>query len=60
MSTLPELPEGGAITRTTKKSVSIHVKEVSMVKGVLQMKTMTALDIFTPIHHMFAINYDTL
>jgi metal transporter CNNM len=60
MSTLPELPEGGAITRTIKRSVSIHVDEVSMVEGALQMKTMTALDVFTPIHRMFAINYDTL
>jgi metal transporter CNNM len=63
MSTLPEVPEvgGNAITRTTpKRSVSIHVDEVSMVEGALQMKTLTALDVFTPIHRMFAINYDTL
>jgi len=34
---------------------SIHVDEFMMVEGALQMKTKTAMDVFTPIHRMFAI-----
>jgi len=34
---------------------SIHVDEVMMVEGALQMKTKTAYDVFTPIHRMFAV-----
>lgn len=34
---------------------SIHMDEVMMVEGALQMKTKTAFDVFTPIHRMFAI-----
>lgn len=34
---------------------SIHVDEVTMVEGALQMKTKTALEYFTPIHRMFAV-----
>ena len=34
---------------------SIHVDEVTMVEGALQMKTKFAMDHFTPIHRMFAV-----
>jgi len=34
---------------------SIHVDEVMMVEGALQMKTKTAYEAFTPIHRMFAV-----
>jgi metal transporter CNNM len=34
---------------------SIHVDEVMMVEGALQMKTKLAMDHFTPIHRMFAV-----
>jgi len=34
---------------------SIHMDEVMMVEGALQMKTKTAMDVFTSIHIMFAV-----
>ena len=37
---------------------SIHVDEVMMVEGALQMKTKTAMDAFTPVHRMFAVPDD--
>ena len=39
---------------------SIHLDEVSMVEGALQMKTKVAMDVYTPIHRMFSIPYDTV
>lgn len=37
---------------------SIHVDEVMMVEGALQMKTKTAMQVYTPIHRMFAVPCD--
>jgi len=34
---------------------SIHVDEVTMVEGALQMKTKTAFEVFTPLNRMFAV-----
>jgi metal transporter CNNM len=39
---------------------SIHVDEVTMVEGALQMKTKTAFDVFTPLHRMFAVPADLI
>jgi hypothetical protein len=39
---------------------SIHVDEVTMVEGALQMKTKTALEVFTPLHRMFAVPADLI
>merc|ERR1719343_581503 len=36
-------------------SSSIHMDEVTMVEGALQMKTKTAISIFTPLNRMFAV-----
>ena len=37
------------------RSASIHLDEVAMVEGALQMKTKMAFDVFTPLHRVFAI-----
>lgn len=37
---------------------SIQGDEVAILEGALQMKTKTAMNILTPINHMFAIPYD--
>lgn len=42
------------------KSVSIHIDEVAMIEGALQMKTKMAIDVFTPIHRMCSIPYNTV
>lgn len=34
---------------------SIHMDEVMMVEGALQMKTKTTIDMFTPLNRMFAV-----
>ena len=39
---------------------SIHVDEVMMVEGALQMKTKTAMQVFTPIHRLFAVPCDLI
>eukprot|EP00980_Cylindrotheca_fusiformis_P021521 scaffold8369_cov121-Cylindrotheca_fusiformis.AAC.2 len=39
---------------------SIHIDEVSMVEGALQMKTKKALDVYTPLRKMYAIPIDTV
>jgi metal transporter CNNM len=41
-----------------ERSQSIHLDEVMIVEGALQMKTKTALDIFCPLNRMFALPYD--
>ena len=64
----PRPPDLEAAIKTAKKdsvsthrriesetSRSIHVDEVTMVEGALQMKTKTALSVFTPLNRMFAI-----
>jgi metal transporter CNNM len=45
---------------STKRSASIHLDEVTIVEGALQMKTKTALDIFCPLNRMYAIPYDLI
>eukprot|EP00934_Nitzschia_sp_Nitz4_P007401 Nitzschia sp. Nitz4//scaffold47_size129522//9375//11285//NITZ4_003533-RA/size129522-processed-gene-0.28-mRNA-1//-1//CDS//3329552746//7391//frame0 len=40
------------------RRISIHVDEVNMVEGALSMKTKVALDVYTPLHRMFAVSHD--
>jgi len=39
---------------------SIHVDEVTMVEGALQMKTKMAHDVFTPLRRVFAVPQDMI
>jgi metal transporter CNNM len=48
------------LTPQTQRTVSIHIDEVNMVEGALNMKTKVALDVYTPVHRMMAIPYDML
>lgn len=41
-----------------ERSNSIHVDEVTMVEGALQMKTRVALDVFTSLRHVYRIPSD--
>jgi metal transporter CNNM len=43
-----------------KRTTSIHLDEVMIVEGALQMKTTTALDIFCPLNRMYAVPYDLI
>ncbi|KAL3913699.1 MAG: hypothetical protein SGILL_006385 [Bacillariaceae sp.] len=43
-----------------RRTSSIHLDEVTIVEGALQMKTKTALDIFCPLNRMFAVPYDLI
>lgn len=45
---------------TYERSTSIHVDEVTMVEGALQMKTKVAVDVFTPLRKAFLLSDDTL
>jgi metal transporter CNNM len=49
-----------SLTHAQAHSASIHVDEVSMVEGALQMKTKVAIDVFTPLHSMFCLPHDTV
>jgi metal transporter CNNM len=60
MSSLREVPDEDLITRQGKRSVSIHIDEVAMIEGALQMKTKMAMDVFTPLHRMRSIPYDMI
>ncbi|KAG7341482.1 protein of unknown function DUF21-domain containing protein [Nitzschia inconspicua] len=42
------------------RSESIHLDEVMIVEGALQMKTKTAFDVFCPLNRMFALPYDLI
>eukprot|EP00934_Nitzschia_sp_Nitz4_P007682 Nitzschia sp. Nitz4//scaffold47_size129522//11522//13207//NITZ4_003534-RA/size129522-processed-gene-0.153-mRNA-1//-1//CDS//3329552749//7672//frame0 len=41
-----------------RRRTSIHMDEVNMVEGALNMKTRVALDVYTPLHGMFSISRD--
>jgi metal transporter CNNM len=43
-----------------KRMSPIHLDEVMIVEGALQMKTTTALDAFCPLNRMFAVPYDLI
>jgi len=43
------------MARAKSLRASIHVDEVMMVEGALQMKTKTAFEYCTPVHGMFAV-----
>ncbi|EEC45191.1 predicted protein, partial [Phaeodactylum tricornutum CCAP 1055/1] len=45
---------------TYERSTSIHVDEVTMVEGALQMKTKVAVDVYTPLRKAFLLSDDTL
>ena len=47
-------------TAATTVSQSIHFDEVQMVEGALQMKTKTALQVYTALHRMFAVPSDLI
>ena len=49
-----------SLTQAHAHRVSIHVDEVSMVEGALQMKTKVAMDVFTPLHRVFCLAHDTV
>jgi metal transporter CNNM len=49
-----------SIRGLVNRSPSIHLDEVSMVEGALQMKTKVAMDVFTPIHRMFSVSHDMI
>eukprot|EP00977_Amphora_coffeiformis_P029897 scaffold43368_cov214-Amphora_coffeaeformis.AAC.3 len=38
-----------------QRSDSLHVDEVIMIEGALQMKTKVALDVYTPLRRLFAV-----
>lgn len=44
--------------RGLQRSPSIHVDEVMMVEGALQMKTKVALDVYTPLRKVFSVPMD--
>jgi metal transporter CNNM len=48
------------VRRNFKRSNSIHIDEVSMVEGALQMKTKMAMDVLTPLHRIYAVPYDMI
>ena len=48
------------IGSSTKGVQSIHFDEVQMVEGALQMKTKTALQVYTALHRMFAVPADLI
>jgi metal transporter CNNM len=45
------------INQAKKDSYSIHVDEVGIVEGALQLKTKKAIDIFTPLNRVFSVPY---
>ncbi len=47
-------------TMSKERFPSIHIDEVSMVEGALQMKTKLALDVYTPMRLVFAIPFDMI
>ena len=49
-----------AIGRDMQRSNSIHIDEVAMVEGALSMKTMTAMDVQTPLHRIYAVPHDLI
>ena len=55
--TRPTSPTPSALTTTTAatRSESIHLDEVAMVEGALQMKMKMAFDVFTPLHRVYSI-----
>ena len=56
-----DISESGLDALSALKDIqSIHVDEVTMVEGALQMKTKTALQVYTPIHRMFAVPADLI
>ena len=57
---LPEPTETNIRQTNERRSQSIHLDEVSMVEGALQMKTKMAMDIYTPLHRVFAVPYDMI
>ena len=46
--------------REIQRSNSIHIDEVAMVEGALSMKTMTAMDVQTPLHRIYAVPHDLI
>jgi metal transporter CNNM len=46
------------VGRGIKRSNSIHIDEVSMVEGALQMKTKMAMDVLTPLHRIYSVPND--
>ena len=62
-SSLPSVslePETKTLRRKLQKQKSVHVDEVKMVEGALLMKTKTAIDAYTPLRNVFAINFETV
>jgi metal transporter CNNM len=55
---MPSLPDGDVITRIVKRSVSVHIDEVAVIEGDLQMKTKMAMDVFASLHRMCSIPFD--
>jgi metal transporter CNNM len=51
-------PPLNSLSQAKAHSASIHVDEVSMVEGALQMKTKVAIDVFTPLHRVFCLPHD--
>jgi Mg2+/Co2+ transporter CorC len=43
-----------------KRSNSIHIDEVALVEGALQMKLKTAFDVLTPLHRIYAVPHDLI
>lgn len=54
-----ELGSSGT-SRGAKRSNSIHIDEVSMVEGALQMKTKMAMDVLTPLHRVYSVPNDMI